>query len=80
MQDMDERALQALPRTKALFDRCQFLNNTMTYNVEYPTLLHNGPMAIVSSFADVTMNECLFKDNYHEFRRDYEVCKWDHSS
>jgi hypothetical protein len=73
MQNMDERALQTVGRTTVLFDRCQFINNTMTYDVVYPSLLHNGAMAILSSFADVTVNECLFKDNFYEFRRDHEV-------
>lgn len=71
---------EAVSRSVTLFDRCQFLNNTMTYDVIYPSLLNNGPLAIISSFADVTVNECVFKDNFHEFRRDHEVCKWGHSS
>jgi hypothetical protein len=69
--DNDDKKLNS--RSVVLFDRCQFLNNRMTENVEYPTLLSNGPLDIVSSYADVTVNECLFKNNFHDFRRDYKV-------
>jgi hypothetical protein len=79
MGNMDEdRTLQTtagavVSRTVALFHRCQFWNNTLTQNIDFPFLAANGAVKINTAFADVTMTECLFKDNVYEFRRDGEV-------
>jgi hypothetical protein len=73
-RNINERTLQtnstSTARTKAFFDRCQFLNNTLTQNILYAGLAQNGPLTIASSLADVTMSECLFKDSFHEYRSD----------
>jgi hypothetical protein len=74
IRNINERTLQtnstSSARTKAFFDRCQFLNNTLTQNILYSGLAQNGPLTIASSLADVTMSECLFKDSFHEYRND----------
>jgi hypothetical protein len=52
------------PRVTLLLDQVQFLNNSLTTTVLFPTLVANGLVDINTKFADVTMTECLFKDNY----------------
>jgi hypothetical protein len=61
------------PRSTIHFDRCQFVNNSLTDDIIFPTLASNGPINIVSSFADVTITNSLFKDSYYEFNRQIAV-------
>jgi hypothetical protein len=61
------------PRGTTTFDNCQFLNNSLTTDIMFPTLAQNGVVSVESSFVDVTMNNCLFKDNFFDRRRDGTV-------
>jgi hypothetical protein len=60
------------PRVTTTFDNCQFLNNSLTTD-SIPGVSENGVLAVISSFADVTLNNCLFKDNFFDRRRDGTV-------
>jgi hypothetical protein len=75
--EMKKRALLigggSEPRVTTTFDNCQFLNNSLTTDNFLPQIAENGVLAILSSFADVTMNNCLFKDNSFFDRRDGTV-------
>jgi hypothetical protein len=57
------------PRSTVFLDRVQFLNNSLTNNITFPTLVGNGLINIITKFADVTMTECLFKDNRFPYAR-----------
>ena len=61
------------PRLTLLLDRVQFLNNSLARKLSIPSLASNGPFDIVTSFADVTVSNCLFKDNYYPYSRDIFV-------
>jgi hypothetical protein len=60
-------------RSNATFDKCQFINNTLKAVSEFPTLTFNGVFRTSSSLADITMNECLFRDNFYGYRGDFNV-------
>jgi hypothetical protein len=55
------------PRETLLLDRVQFLNNTVTSNTQF--FASNGPLDIFTAFADVTIKDSLFKDNFFPFSR-----------
>jgi hypothetical protein len=57
------------PRQTLVLDRVQFLNNSLTSNLEIPSLASNGPLDIFTAFSDVIMKDCLFKDNYYPYSR-----------
>ena len=61
------------PRETLLFDRVQFLNNSLIPEILYPSLATNGPVEILTQFSDVTMTNCLFKDNYYPRSREIFV-------
>jgi hypothetical protein len=61
------------PRGTTLFDNCQFLNNSLTTDITILPFAQNGLIDISSSFVDLTMNNCLVKDNFFTFRRDVQV-------
>jgi hypothetical protein len=75
-EEMKKRALLigggSEPRVTTTFDNCQFLNNSLTTD-SIPGVSENGVLAVISSFADVTLNNCLFKDNFFDRRRDGTV-------
>jgi hypothetical protein len=75
--EMKKRALLigggSEPRVTTTFDSCQFLNNSLTTDISIPLIAQNGVLQISSSFADVTLKNCLFKDNFFDFRRDGPV-------
>jgi hypothetical protein len=58
----------SVPRVTTIFENCQFLNNSLTQNIEFPLIAQNGVVKINSAFSDVTMVNCLFKDNYFDAR------------
>jgi hypothetical protein len=76
-EEMKKRALLigggSEPRVTATFDNCQFLNNSLTTEEFISGFSQNGVVNVDSSFADVTMNNCLFKDNIFDRRRDGTV-------
>jgi hypothetical protein len=76
-EEMKKRALLigggSEPRVTTTFDNCQFLNNSLTTDILIPQIAENGVLAVISSFADVTLNNCLFKDNFFDRRRDGTV-------
>jgi hypothetical protein len=81
--DMKDRSLLigggSEPRETLLLNNVQFLNNSLTPNIEIPSLAVNGPLDIFTAFTDVTVNNCLFKDNYYPrsqtiFVRNVIVC------
>ena len=61
------------PRVTTAFENCQFLNNSLTTNIVYPLLAQNGVVNVLSAFADVSMTNCLFRDNFYDLRRDGPV-------
>jgi hypothetical protein len=61
------------PRLTLLLSRVQFLNNSLTRKITFPSLASNGPFDIFTAFADVTVSNCLFKDNYYPFSRTIAV-------
>jgi hypothetical protein len=67
LREMDDRSLLigggSEPRSSVFLDRVQFLNNALTTDFKFITLVSNGLIESVSKFADLTMTECLFKDN-----------------
>jgi hypothetical protein len=75
-EEMKKRALLigggSEPRVTTTFDNCQFLNNSLTTD-SIPGVSQNGVLAVISSFADVTLNNCLFKDNNFDYSSDGTV-------
>ena len=61
------------PRVTTAFENCQFLNNSLTTEIEIPLLAQNGVMRVNSAFSDVSITDCLFRDNFYDFRRDGPV-------
>jgi hypothetical protein len=57
------------PRETLVLDTVQFLNNSLTSKIEIPSLAVNGPLDIFTAFSDVTVKDCLFKDNYYPYSR-----------
>lgn len=76
-QRMNDRALLigggSEPRLTLILDRVQFLNNTLTSKLTIPSLAANGPFDIFTAFADVTVSQCLFKDNNYPYSREIFV-------
>jgi hypothetical protein len=56
------------PRLTLLLSRVQFVKNRMAGPLHSPSLATNSPLAIATAFADVTVSNCLFKDNYYPYR------------
>jgi hypothetical protein len=63
------------PRETLLFDNVQFLNNSLISEIIYPGLAANGIIDIFTQFSDVTVKDCLFKDNYYPYSRPIFVRK-----
>jgi hypothetical protein len=62
------------PRTTILFDKCEFRNNSLIVDEDSKLFGYNGVFSVISRQADVTMTNCIFKDNRYELRRDGPVC------
>jgi hypothetical protein len=71
--DMMDRSLLigggSEPRETLLLDKVQFLNNSLAPEILIPSLAVNGPVDIFTAFSDVTVKDCLFKDNYYPYSR-----------
>ena len=61
------------PRETMLLDGVQFLNNSLIPEILSTGIANNGPFEISTQFSDVTMTNCLFKDNYYPLSRDIAV-------
>ena len=71
------------PRVTTSFENCQFLNNSLTTDIQFPLIAQNGVIQVSSAFADVSMNNCLFRDNNFDFRlgkvrstKVFWTCSW----
>jgi len=62
------------PRQAVVFDKCEFRNNTLTTDVEFKFLAQNGVLTVFSHQTDVTLTDCLFKNNRFRTRTDGPVC------
>jgi hypothetical protein len=69
MRDSNDRSLLigrgSEPRVSVLLDRVQFLNNSLTKKIAIPAIVSNGVIELASAYTDLTVKECLFKDNYY---------------
>ena len=73
MRDIHDRSLLigggSEPRETLILDNVQFLNNSLTSDLEFPSLGANGPVDLATAFTDLIVKDSLFKDNYYPFSR-----------
>lgn len=62
------------PRQTVVFDKCEFRNSTLTTDEEFKFLAQNGVLTVLSHQTDVTLTDCLFKNNRFRTRTDGPVC------